>query len=326
MAFIDFNSEKEIKDDLHWFFKYHRGFEQKAMYFTKGADIFYQLNQLDKPHVRASFNWEKNYEVLKRLITKKQNENSSKIDKTAIISLGCGNGCREKEMLAKLHEEIGGFDYLGIDSSNRMLELAKENLKDEKYNRTYIFGDIGNENLHEKLKDLVKDYSNRIFLLLGNTLGNVPQSYIGDILRNMLVKGDFLWVDVSIRKDLKESTSAKIFERYLNYIADENAVNFISYPLSDFNISKENGELELEMENYKSLNSLNFIFKFVFKKITEVNIDGEISTFLPNDVICLHTIMVYDVDSLVSFFEFRNFEFFEKLVLNNKAQIIFRKK
>ncbi|MCA9459553.1 MAG: L-histidine N(alpha)-methyltransferase [Nanoarchaeota archaeon] len=277
-------------------------------YNTKKKITSYSIN---------SFKDKNYYSFLKKFIKKGE--------KIAIISLGCGNGEGEKVILEDLYRDGYTINYYGVDSSMSMIKLASKNLNKNSYPKSFICADFASENFRRDFELLVSNYDKRIFVFLGNTLGNVQQDYMADTLRNMLKSDDILWLDVVNRPDNLESTAGKNFERYSKFLNNPDFINFFKYPLDKLNIPFENGELLIEMRRENSLNALLFTFDFLINKKTEVEIDGEIVTLLPDDTIELINVRDYDVKSLIAFFESRHFKFQDKFSKNNKAEVVFKK-
>ncbi len=316
---IIISNNKDISEELERNFKYNREFEQKALYLGNGAKNYYSRHASCLEEYEEDYDPNTNLQFFNKNIKLKENSN------LIIVSLGCGDGRAEKEMLNKLYEEGKKFTYIGIDSSENMINLIKKNYSETKFKKMFLVADMGSETLHKKLRDLVKDYDGRLFTLFGNTLGNIPQSYIADILRNITVKGDKLWLDINITKNLNDINTARIFERYLKYLNNSEDVNFTLMPLKNIGFPLENGELILNMEKEQSLKALNFKFIFLVKTFTEITIGSEIFTFLPEEVITMSEIRVYDIDSLINFFEKRKFKFIDKMVFEKISQLILEK-
>ena len=298
------NSEVEIRRDLYRAFKFNRTFEQKAFYLGDGASIYY-INLEKKYDLKKTSDWQKRYNFFKENFLKNN-------EKIAFVSLGCGNANREMEMLEQAHKEGYEIDYYGVDSSMAMLELAEEYTKNCNFSRSFICGDFSGENFRRELNKLLKSYSKRLFGLFGNTLGNVPQNYMADTLRNMLNEGDILWLEVNVLKDQSDETAASMFERYMTFVTEEHSKNFFRYPLKDFGIDPEKGELTVEMKKISPLKSLLFTFGFNVKEKIELDLDDEIVTLLPGSVVTMHDIMAYSVDDLIEFFKNRGFGFVQK--------------
>lgn len=318
----EINTEEEIKKDLERFFKYNRGFEQKTFYFDGGGANYYEFygSNTDKlPHLKISYNSSKIFDFLKKniLVHKK---------KIALISLGCGNANREKEILNKMTD--AGFDvsYFGVDSSKYMIQSGMDNLKNCSFPKKFIFADFSLEKFKMRFEKTFKEFDIRIFAFLGGTLCNAPQDYMADVLRNMLKKDDILWIDASIKTQNSTALAGEYFERYLKYVQDPNWKKFVSFPLEHLGIKIDAGDLILQMDKEHPLNTFLFKFGFVLNQKNEVEINKEIVTLLKDDIVGLFRIRIYDLPSLISFFELRDFELIDKLVINNKAQILFKKK
>ncbi|MCA9486588.1 L-histidine N(alpha)-methyltransferase [Candidatus Woesearchaeota archaeon] len=305
------NSEVEIKQDLYRSFKLTRAFEQKAFYLGKGAQIYYdKLNIEGKSHIKPVMKQEDLF------IFFKENIACGK-EPIAFVSLGCGNSKREKEVLKRVHDTGYEIIYFGVDSSMTMLQSAEQTLLDCPFEKVFICADFSLDSFKRELNKLLKAYNKRVFALFGNTLGNVPQNFIADTLRNILKKGDILWLEVLTVKDLDDETAAKQFECYLRYISDPDTKSFFTYPLQEIGINPEDGELIVEMKKEQIINSLLFIFSFKANKKIEFLVEDEIVTLLPESTIEMLDIMAYSKEELIKFFETRQFKF--KSSGSNKA-------
>ncbi|MCA9497243.1 MAG: class I SAM-dependent methyltransferase [Nanoarchaeota archaeon] len=312
------NSEVDIRKGLNRNFKLNRVFEQNSFYLSSGAGAYYNINSELRLHHKKKNDWKTEYNFLKKNFLKK-NQN------IAFISLGCGNGGREKEILAKAQEEGYNLKYFGVDCSMSMIALAVDNLRNKSYKKDFICADFTSVDFRIELENIVGEFDKKIFVFFGNTLANVPQNYIADTLRNLLKKDDILWLDVATRDDLSESTAGDLFENYLNYIKNEDYIKFFTSPLEKIGVNLNSGELIMEMKKENSLNALQFQYGFHLNKKIEVKVDNEYITLIPGDNIELINTRIYDVTSLISFFEARHFKLIDNIKTGGFTEICFKK-
>lgn len=308
------NSEQEIKKELNRNFNYNRCFEQKNLYFGEGAKNFYVKS--------SNFGFKKlKNDLLKEeiLFLKKKLDKNKRF---VIISLGCGNCLREINLLNNLYSENYNFDYIGVDSSFEMIKLGEENLKGSKFNVEFILADFSKENFDIFLKKKILNYEKKIFFFFGNTLGNVPQSYIADTLRSLLSKKDILWLEVGICQDLNIDSISCLFTKYINYVKDSKSKEFYLSPIKNIGILENCGELILSTSQEESPKNVTFNFSFLIKKNIEVKIENKNILLLKNDNIYISSIRIYQNDSLINFFLLRDFRLLHSILGSSLGEFI----
>ena len=317
MKISKFNSEQELKKEIYKHFKEYKVFKQTAFYVDKGACMYYDLSPDKKPHLLAL--QEKYYPFLKKYCCQ-----GGEGKRVAIISLGCGNAKKEKDILDKIYEDGYNFLFYGVDSSEGMVDLAEKELAGSKFDYKLACADFSKEDFISELKEELSEFDFRLYAFIGCTFGNVEQDYMADILYDMLNEGDKLWMEVAVRSEINERGDITLFERYLKYLDQGVRRDFYFRPLKEIGIPYENGEMFLSMVKEENLNDLKFIFRFKVLKKTVVCFDGRTVTLLPGTVVDLITIRVYDPDGLVNFFKERNFKFIAK-ECNGVGQFLFEK-
>lgn len=312
------SSEFDLIKDSIKHFKYNLAFEQKEFYFDKGVENYYGSipeNQLESET--------KSQKIMYKFLEKNFLEKNKEI---TFISLGCGNGDIEKAILNKATKNKYQVEYFGVDSSMNMIERAQKNLQNSKFKSQFIYSDFSDEKFKETFNSLIKINKKKIFAFFGGTIGNVPQNYIANTLRNMLNKGDILWIDVSLQIDDSNSTANYWFKRILKFLDSKERIDFLKYPLKKLNIPVSSGKITLDMEKEKSLNTLLFKFLFQIEKDIEFEINNEPMTLLKGDYINLINIRVYEFESLKKFFEARGFKTVDYFKFNEDTlQIAFEK-
>lgn len=318
VSFISLINESELHKEFSRDIR-DRRLDQKFLYTDpESADTYYDLHHSHKSGIKKSFSNDDYYTFLKK------NLGNTK-QKIGVISLGCGNAEKEKEALAKLSLDGWELIYIGVDSSMRMLELAQENLKDAPYERKFIQTDFIDDSFKDEIVELTKQCDRKLFAFLGNTLGNVNQTNIADILYNSLDVNDLLWLDVVARNDVSMENEMKTFNRYSSYLTDEKIKYFFFHPLSKLNIPFDSGDLMMRASKETSVGAMLFIFYFHFNKKIVSTIDNEKIHFLPGEEIGLQKIRVYHPETMITFFTEHEFALLDSTQKGNKGQFIFTK-
>lgn len=233
----DTDLNKELLDNLM-----SRDLEQKFQYLEEGASLFYrgfdskeenELNEFLGPSDYANFFFD--------------NFSLKNGEKVAIVSLGCGNASPEKKLLRELEKREIDVTYFGVDSSKEMLDLAEENLSDVNIKKKFILADITTEVFEDEISSMLQEYQQRFFSFLGGTFNNPNQTSIADRLFNLLEKGDFLWLDITTRKDLSATNNMRLYWQYEQYLQDKEEMNSTFYPLKKVGLDMDSGKMELKM-------------------------------------------------------------------------------
>ena len=296
-----------------------RQIEQKFLYTAKsGATQYYEILKAKQRKMgNKIYGVEDDYTLLSQVIRKDE--------EVAIISLGCGNSEREREILKKLHNEGYNFIYIGVDSSKPMLKMAEKTLKDLDIEKQFVASDIANENFKDDISRLTKKYPKKIFAFLGGTLGNVNQTNIADVLYDTLSEGDILWLEVVTRSDANMETDMKMFNRYASYLTNEEIMNFYFHPLAQIGVSRSAGKIILKSFQEKSVGALHFTYSFNIKKKVVVTHKRETIHLLPREEIELQNNRVYHPKTLINFFSEHDFTLIDKCIGEVWGQMMFRK-
>jgi hypothetical protein len=302
-------SDSELNEELIHHLK-RRELDQKFLYLWWWADHFYGAYYAKKGTKQETVVHDKSkgfFDYVNRF-----EANLVKVvqwKKFALISLGCGNSCQEKSLLVSLVEQSQDFVYIWVDSSQSMLELSKENLKDIPWLKMeFICADITSSAFLRNIKDITSNYESNIFSFLGRTFSNPNQTSITDTLYNTLWPNDYIWVDVLSRDPWDSQMKMKLFDRYTAYLCDERMNNFQFTPLKKVWVPFENWKMTLETSNENSIGAMVFTFSFLFTKKTVLSFKWETIHFLPSEKINLLTIRNYDWEAFINFFENHNFE------------------
>ncbi|MCB9798359.1 L-histidine N(alpha)-methyltransferase [Candidatus Nomurabacteria bacterium] len=289
----------EMESEFHKHFQQYKVCKQKAFYFGEGAELYLKISGaktdlfVEQEDLYHGF-LQDNIDITK--------------DEFVIISLGCADARKEKVMLERLSRDSDKVSFIGVDSSEEMICIAKETLKESPVSCEFICADFSSDEFIKRIHAVTQGKI-RIFTFLGSTFGNVEQSYMADMLYDLLEKGDKLWLEVAVRESISDKADRKFFENYLSWFDNEVTRDFLLHPLKLLGVPLDSGELFLNMAAEGDLNALLFSFRFRIDTKTVIEFDEHTVTLLPGNVIELLTIRAYDPQGLRNFFEERNFKF-----------------
>ena len=118
-------------------------------------------------------------------------------DKVPVISLGAGEGLKDRLFLRALVAAGRDVKYFPVDASQTLLEMAVAGAEDDDVEVLGIKADIASH-MHLVLAADVSE-APRIFLMVGNTLGGFdPMDQIKQVA-DVVQKGDILIIDARLR-------------------------------------------------------------------------------------------------------------------------------
>lgn len=315
------NSEVEIQKDIIASFKKQRIIDQTACYLNNGKDRYYNPSRtnMQARYSGSKYDYSKMAQLLQGILSEKKGT------KTAIISLGCGSCETDKIVLEHLQEMGYNFSFFGADSSMAMLHKANDVLSDVTFECTLICANFGAFNFREELDKIIGDYDLGIYLFLGNTLGNLNQSYIADILKNILQKEDYLLLDVIGFETITTPIQAQLFKRYKGYLSNPADAEFYLGPLKDFGIPVDCGKLVLKTTEDNVTQAQVFAFGFKAHTSISFSLEKEKVSLSPNEYVNLHNVLIYDLGELVKFLRTKEFEIKERLLGNYHNQLLLQK-
>jgi len=207
----------------------------KFNYLGSGAEKWHTIA---KSRISEGINY-----IESNLISKRASdflESFDGIKKINVIDIGCGDGSSALPILAELKKHEIDFQYVPLDISEEMLEIAektiKENYAGSKIKKVLLDFELGN--FSEITYNLKSDNSSNLLLFLGSTVGNFSDT--NRVLTNMrdsMSSDDFLIVGVEMTNF---SRINKIIPHYTNKIV-EDLVCTIPF---DIGIKKEDIEYE----------------------------------------------------------------------------------
>jgi uncharacterized SAM-dependent methyltransferase len=139
------------------------------------------------------------------------------VDRINLIDLGCGNGLPAIQILDKLYEENISVNYVAVDMSKSMMELAFKNMKSRfpDLSTTELQLDFESESLGSALLDIKRRHGlPNLLINLGNTLGNYVNvsSVLTNLLQSMTLE-DYLIIGNGLVHD---QNSQKILKAYVH--------------------------------------------------------------------------------------------------------------
>jgi hypothetical protein len=149
--------------------------------------------------------------------------------KIPVISLGAGDGSKDRVILKALLAAGRELKYFPVDSSQNMLEMACAAAEDEECDVLGIKADISSP-MHLTLAADVSE-SPRLFLMVGNTLGGFDPLDQIRLVAECLHKGDILLVDGQLYEQETEFPSGR-------------HEGWVFSPLASVGIQPEDGEIK----------------------------------------------------------------------------------
>jgi len=317
MSIYSIISDSDINSELTSCFK-NRTLEQKFLYHWKWAELYYEYkdnkdvlmsHKEDVDDINLINFWLKNC--------------FRKWDNVTLISLWCWNWWVEKEIFKSIPEGVD-VDYIWVDLSKEMLNLANKNLAEINIDKKFVCADFSSIEFKNEIDSLVKDGKKRIFSFFSNTFWNINHTNIIDTLYDILDSWEQIWLDVRLRKSMKVKDDMDIFNLVNIDWKDHILDDFLSNVFVKNNIPKDNGYISKVMKKENGINSLKVEFYFNFKEKTKIKMKGHI-TFLPWERIKCLQIYYYDADSLIKFFNEHNFKLIDKEIKWMRWQFLFEK-
>ena len=268
---------------------------QNLFYLLNGATAFYSYRNGDL----AQIAWEDEYRFFK------DQDFWRKDRRIAFISLGCGNAGPEKMLLRQMQADGYELHYVGVDSSERMLELAAENLNEDAYRQSFVLADFSDPAFAGQLHRVVQDDHVRVYAMIGGTFGNFDQTHVADLLTDLVPPGDYLYLDV-VPTQPTEHQNAKLRMRLARL--PDNLSEFFDRLLGALGLSRELGEILREERSDGALKTMRFTFSFrAAERIKLSCLDAEMA-LEPGQIVELFTIRAYEPASLAAFMADREFE------------------
>ncbi len=268
---------------------------QILFYLLNGATAFYSYRNGDL----AQIAWEDEYRFFKEQDFWRRDR------RIGFVSLGCGNAGPEKMLLRKMQADGYELHYVGVDSSERMLELAAENLSEDTYRQSFVLADFSDPAFPGQLHEVVQEDQARVYAMIGGTFGNFDQRHVADLLAGLVPPGDYLYLDV-VPTQSTEHQNAQLRMR-LSHLPD-NLSGFFDRLLGALGLSREFGEILREERSDGALETIRFTFSFRATEHIQLScLDAEMA-LEPGQMVELFTIRAYDPASLAAFMAESEFE------------------
>lgn len=166
-----------------------------------------------------------------------------------LIALGPGNALKEK-IIADYLRERHEVDLFFVDASREILNVAIENvIKDSNMLKEVFIADLKNFADIKEISQYVRSkYKRRsFFTLLGNTLGNYPQATIIKTIRDTMVPGDKVLIDINAKSKGPIKRSISQFNELMQAYNSPTAKERTFALLSEANIETTDGTIRIEL-------------------------------------------------------------------------------
>lgn len=119
------------------------------------------------------------------------------VDPIAVVSLGAGQGTKDRLVLDQLRDSGRSPHYLPVDASQSLLEMACGSALEAGFTCLGIKADISDAGHLAAIRDLAPA-GPRLFMMIGNTLGAFDPAQAARELAGLLRPNDYLLVDGEI--------------------------------------------------------------------------------------------------------------------------------
>ncbi len=246
---------------------------------------------------------------------------------TAYISVGCGDSHLDKELVIALGQKIKKIEYFGVDSSRSMLQMSEENVKGLPFDSSLIVADFMSRSFANEIKLMTKDFDQRVFVFLDNTIGNMSQTACVDSLYNIMEKNDILLVEASLRDGLRKEDDIRTFKKYISMLEEQNEYmrEFLHYPLKKIDMQKEMMKIFIETFYEDSVGAIGAKYSFQVMKPVTVEFRNEVLHFLPPERISILETRRYDPAKFIEYFEGHDFGLKSSLIKNKRGLFTFER-
>ncbi len=246
-------------------------------------------------------------------------------EKTLLVSLGCGNASPEKSILEWLSEEkksydSWGIDYIWVDYSWDMLDLAREQLKGIDLKKDFIRADITSDSFKKYIKNTIQEnwYTEVYYAFLWASFWNFSPTIIAEDFRNLMTDKDWLRFDVKQKPNVNDTA----IMRYNKRLHNDELVDFIMWPLQSVWVSLNEGDMKLVYGLEQELNALHFRFIYEPRWTIEFTHRTRNYRFVKWEDISLLDIYVHDTEWLTSFMKKHWFLLFDSVENSFKGEVI----
>ena len=178
------------------------------------------------------------------------------VNQLNVIDIGCGDGSPTYPILEKLNEKKIKFNYVPVDISEEMLNLAEKRIKrDFKVESQKILLDLDSGQFSDKVYNLRKEGTANLLLFLGSTLGNFSDMHrvLSNILESMSSE-DYLILGMEMTNLLKAEQliphyTAQIVQNLFWFIPNKIGLNYTNAEtLVSWNANERRIEIKLKLK------------------------------------------------------------------------------
>ncbi len=207
-----------------------------------------------------------------------------------LISLGAGQGTKDFLILEELKKQGKFLNYLPVDSSQGLLEIACKSAKEKNFSCCGLKADLNNDAHLQDMQNIL-DKKTRLFMILGNTLGAFDPLEFAKKLDKIMQNGDFLILD------------GEIFNQTETIAGYDNPINrkFAFGPLSSVGLSEpDDGILKIDTDLDRRMQGLYRIRKqFHVSRDLKIMLAGETVRLSSNTNIEMSWSYKYDRNTLI---------------------------
>jgi len=195
-----------------------------------------------------------------------------------VIDIGCGDGSPAYPILEKLNEKKIKFNYIPVDISEEMLNLAEKRIKrDFKVESQKILLDLDSGQFSDKIYGLRKKGTANLLLFLGSTLGNFSDMH--RVLSNMLESmssEDYLILGMEMTNLVK---AEQLIPRYKADIV----LNLLKFIPNKIGLNNNNSEMIVSW----NVNESRIEVRLKLKKDVKVRVGSESFALKEDELILL---------------------------------------
>lgn len=231
--------------------------------------------------------------------------------KILVVDIGSGNGVKASLLLSILIEEYRSVQYVALDYSETLIGIAKNQIKANLPTVEIDILLVDFESISFK-KQLAKyhNYDSRIFLFLGQTLGNpANRKKTLENIRDSMQKEDYLLVGIEL---YKPERIGEILEHYNN----EPFYKAIFNPLTYAGFTRDDGKIEVIFNKIKR--DIEVFFRLSKDVYVEVEADKLLS-FSKGEKIKIGLSHRFDEDELMMSLESIGLRSLETVLNNNSS-------
>jgi uncharacterized SAM-dependent methyltransferase len=195
-----------------------------------------------------------------------------------VIDIGCGDGSPTYPILEKLNEKKIKFNYVPVDISEEMLNLAEKRIKKEFNVESHkILLDLDSGQFSDKIYSLRKKGTANLLLFLGSTLGNFSDMnrVLSNILESMSSE-DYLILGM-------EMTNLVKAEQLIPPYTNERVSKLFYFIPNKIGLNNKNSEMIVSWNATEN----RIEIKLKLKKETDVKIGEESFTLKKDELVLL---------------------------------------